>query len=97
MHTLSPCFPKDTLLVLRSISRKADGIGAYYEFGVEGRETPEAPCPSREDSFEADRVKGCLDYLAARKVRIPDIVTYCDTTKSPIEIRRLKTKELEFI
>lgn len=51
--------------MLRSIARKADAVGAYYEFGIDGREAPDAPCPSRQDFFEADRVKGCLDYLAA--------------------------------
>lgn len=83
--------------MLRSIARKADAVGAYYEFGIDGREAPDAPCPSRQDFFEADRVKGCLDYLAARKVHIPAIVVYCDSTKTPVEIKRMRTKDLEFV
>lgn len=97
MHTSSPCFPRDAHLVLHAISRKTDGIGNYYEFGIDGRETPAAPCSSRQDFFEPDRVKGCLDYLAARMVHIPAIVTYCDSTKTPVEIKRLRTKDLEFV
>ncbi len=97
MHNSSPCFPRDAHLVLRAISRKADGIGNYYDFGIDGREALAAPCPSRQDFFEPYRIKDCLDYLAARKVHIPAIVTYCDSTKTPVEIKRLRTKDLEFV